>query len=70
VTAASAATADTAFVLPEHGLSLEALERSLVEQALQRTRGNKSQAARLLGLTRATLRYRIEKMGLGGEDDA
>jgi len=67
--APSTPAADAAFVLPEQGLSLEVLERSLVEQALQRTRGNKSQAARLLGLTRATLRYRIEKMGLGSDDD-
>jgi DNA-binding NtrC family response regulator len=62
-------SSEAAFMLPEHGLSLEALERSLVEQALERTKGNKSQAARLLGLTRATLRYRIEKMGLGNDDD-
>lgn len=50
--------------LPEGGLNLEDVERSLVAQALERTSGNKSQAARLLGLTRATLRYRIEKLGL------
>jgi two-component system response regulator AtoC len=52
-------------VLPDKGVILEEVERSLVEQALERTGGNKSQAARLLGLTRATLRYRIEKLGLG-----
>jgi transcriptional regulator with GAF, ATPase, and Fis domain len=52
------------FALPTEGVSLEAVERSLIEQALARTDGNKSQAARLLGLTRATLRYRIEKLGL------
>jgi DNA-binding NtrC family response regulator len=52
-------------VLPDKGVILEEVERSLVEQALERTGGNKSQAARLLGLTRATLRYRIEKHGLG-----
>ena len=59
----------TSWVLPEQGLSLDALERNLVSQALERVRGNKSQAARLLGLTRATLRYRIEKMGLSAIDD-
>ena len=58
------------FTLPTEGLSLDELERSLVQQALARTHGNKSKAARLLGLSRATLRYRIEKMGLGDVDDA
>ena len=56
------------FRLPEHGVSLDELEASLVRQALERTGGNKSRAARLLGLTRATLRYRLEKLGDGGGD--
>jgi DNA-binding NtrC family response regulator len=55
------------FDLPEEGLSLEALERDLLEQAMERSDGNKSAAARLLGLTRRTLGYRLEKHGLGGE---
>jgi len=50
--------------LPPSGVDLEAVERELVRQALERTGGNKSQAARLLGLSRATLRYRVEKLGL------
>lgn len=50
--------------LPSQGLSLEEVERSLLKQALERSRHNKSQAARLLGLSRATLRYRIKKFGL------
>ena len=49
------------FVLPNEGISLDELERDLVVQALERTRFNQTRAARLLGLTRATLRYRIEK---------
>ena len=59
------------FTLPAEGVALEDVKRSLVKQALERTGGNKSHAARLLGLTRATLRYRIEKMGLdaGASDD-
>ena len=61
----STSTTTTAgFRLPDEGIQLEVLERDLVKQALARTDNNKSQAARLLGLTRATLRYRIEKMGL------
>ena len=56
------------FVLPEGGIDLHALERDLVEQALERTAGNVTDAARLLGLTRDTLRYRIEKFGLRPAD--
>ncbi len=40
---------------------LPAVERVLVIEALKETRGNQVQAARLLGITRATLRKRIEK---------
>lgn len=54
-----------AFVLPAAGVNLEDVERQLIEQALDRTQGNKSAAARLLGLTRDTLRYRLERFGLG-----
>jgi DNA-binding NtrC family response regulator len=50
--------------IPEEGLSLEALERELILKALQRAGGNKSRAARLLGLTRRTLYSRMEKHGL------
>lgn len=43
---------------------IERVERSLITQALEKTRHNKSRAARLLGLTRAQLYSRIEKYGL------
>jgi DNA-binding NtrC family response regulator len=49
--------------LPE-GLSLDQYEQELIRQALKRAEGNKSQAARLLGLTRNALRYRLTQMGL------
>jgi DNA-binding NtrC family response regulator len=49
--------------LPE-GVSLEEHERQLIREALKRAGGNKSQAARLLGLTRNALRYRLTQMGL------
>jgi len=52
------------FTLPASGVNLEELERDLVRQALQRTSGNQTQAARLLGLNRDQIRYRIEKFGL------
>jgi transcriptional regulator with PAS, ATPase and Fis domain len=51
-------------VMPENGLSLEEHERQLLEQALARTNGNQTQAARLLSITRDTLRYKIKKFGL------
>jgi two-component system response regulator AtoC len=50
--------------LPPGGLNLEAIERSLVVQALAQARFNKTRAAKLLGLTRAQLYSRIEKYGL------
>ena len=53
------------FELPEEGVSLDAVERGLIQQALDRTAGNQSAAARLLGLTRYQLRYRVDKHGLG-----
>lgn len=52
------------FVLPEEGVDLEEVERSLISQALQRTDGNQSASARLLGISRYALRYRMEKFGL------
>jgi DNA-binding NtrC family response regulator len=52
------------FRLPPAGVDLEELERDLVAQALKRTQGNQTQAARLLHLNRDQIRYRIEKFGL------
>jgi DNA-binding NtrC family response regulator len=48
--------------LPE-GMTLEQHEQELIREALRRTGGNKWQAARLLGLTRSALRYRLKQMG-------
>lgn len=50
--------------LPEGGLDLDEVERSLLEQALKRTRGNKSKAARLLKMSNATFYYRVDKHNL------
>lgn len=54
----------TLFTLPEEGIDLDRVERSFLEQAMDRTGGNQSAAARLLGITRYALRYRLEKHGL------
>jgi len=60
----TAAQAGKMLVLPASGLDLEELERELLCQALERADGNKTGAARLLGLTRDTMRYRLEKYGI------
>lgn len=50
--------------LPDGGVDFESLERDFIQQALRRTQGNQTQAARLLGLTRSTLLYRMQKFKL------
>jgi DNA-binding NtrC family response regulator len=52
------------FELPEDGVDLESVERGLIRQALDRTAGNQSASARLLGISRYALRYRMEKYEL------
>ncbi len=51
------------FTLPACGVHLDNLEASLIQQALDMTRGNRSKSARLLGLSRDTLLYRMQKHG-------
>lgn len=53
----------TDFTLPEMGLKLDSLEADLIHQALNRTKGNRSKSAKLLGLSRDTLLYRMQKYG-------
>jgi two-component system, NtrC family, response regulator AtoC len=54
----------TGMGLPAGGINLEALERALVVQALERAAWNQTKAATLLGLNRDQIRYRVEKFGL------
>src|SRR5579862_7649002 len=54
--------------LPE-GMTLEQWEDEMVQEALRRANGNKSQAARLLGLSRNALRYRLSKIGIADEGE-
>jgi two-component system, NtrC family, response regulator AtoC len=49
--------------LPD-GVSLDDYEKAIIREALRRADGNKSQAARLLGITRNALRYRLAQMGV------
>jgi two-component system NtrC family response regulator len=50
--------------LPVEGVDFESLEKDFIRQALERTEGNRTRAAQLLGVTRNTLLYRIQKFGL------
>jgi PAS domain S-box-containing protein len=58
---AMSATVDS---LHSEGISLEDSERMLVMRALEKTNGNQTQAARLLKVTRDTLRYKMKKFNL------
>lgn len=49
------------FTLPEGGVVLEQIEAQLINQAMDKSHGNQSKAARLLGLTRSALLYRMKK---------
>ncbi len=54
------------FLLPEEGISLDDLEKDLILQALEKARSNKTLAAKLLNISRDSLRYQIKKLGLEG----
>jgi transcriptional regulator with PAS, ATPase and Fis domain len=57
--------ADTsAFVLPEDGMDLEEVEKEFILQALKKSNGNKTKAAKLLNMSPPTLYYRLEKYGI------
>jgi two-component system response regulator AtoC len=50
------------FVLPDEGISLDQAELSFVRQAIDRSGGNQTRAATLLGISRDQLRYRLKKL--------
>lgn len=52
------------FLLPSDGCDLERVERELIEQAMARSEGNQSAAARLVGLDRFALRNRLKRYGM------
>ena len=52
------------FLLPEEGINLDDLEKKLIMQALKKAAGNKTLAAKLLGLSYDSLRYQIKKFNL------
>ena len=56
--------------IPPGGISIESVEKELIRQALDTASGNQTRAAKLLSLSRDTLRYRMQKFGfLQGKDD-
>jgi DNA-binding NtrC family response regulator len=57
-------TVTSDFRLPPEGVNLEEVERQLLVQALERSRGNQTHAGQLLGINRDQVRYRIEKFHL------
>jgi two-component system, NtrC family, response regulator AtoC len=63
----SATGAPSSAFLPE-GSTLEQWEDEMIREAMRRAGGNKSQAARLLGLSRNALRYRLSKLGFAEEE--
>ena len=54
----------TSYILPEDGISLEEMEKDLIQQALKRTNNNQTKAAKLLSISYDSLRYQIKKFGL------
>ncbi|HSD47879.1 MAG TPA: helix-turn-helix domain-containing protein, partial [Pyrinomonadaceae bacterium] len=68
----SATTVATSFILPNEGISLDEAELSFVRQAIERSGGNQTRAAQLLGISRDQLRYRLKKLEdvQGGTIDA
>ena len=67
--AASAAGGSSATMFLPDGMTLEQYEDKLIHDALRQAGGNKSQAARLLGLSRNALRYRLSKIGVPDEPE-
>ncbi|WP_141735579.1 sigma-54-dependent transcriptional regulator [Oligoflexus tunisiensis] len=59
-----AASSQHPMILPEKGINLEDLERDLLLQAMEQTHNNQTKAADLLGISRHTFRYRLEKHGI------
>ncbi|MGE5892565.1 MAG: sigma-54-dependent transcriptional regulator [bacterium] len=55
---------DIDFKIPLGGIDIEQVEKDLIEQALEITKGNQTRAAKLLNLSRDALRYRMQKFNL------
>jgi DNA-binding NtrC family response regulator len=62
------AEAESGAPFPPPGQTLEQFEDEIIRESLRRAGGNKSHAARLLGLSRNALRYRLSKIGVSDEE--
>jgi DNA-binding NtrC family response regulator len=54
----------TFLTLPPEGISIDEVEKELITQALERFKGNQTQAAKCLSMSRDTFRYRLKKYGI------
>ena len=74
ISGAAAQATPALLALPEEGCQIDdvlgELERRLILQALERSGGVRTQAAKLLGVTLRSLRYRLQKQGLGADDES
>ena len=70
VSVARPAPTSAAAPFPPEGMTLEQYEDEIIRESLRRASGNKSQAARLLGLSRNALRYRLSKIGVADDESA
>lgn len=61
--------APESMILPRGGVSLEAVEATLAQQALERCDGNLTHAAKLLDISRDQLRYKLKKAGVYSNDE-
>lgn len=61
---AEAGYGSSAVILPPNGISLETVEFELARQAIERTGGNLTRAAKLLDISRDQLRYKLRKAGI------
>ena len=50
--------------IPSEGVCFEDIEKAFILKAMERSRGNKSKAAKLLGFSRETMKYRLKKYGV------
>jgi DNA-binding protein Fis len=63
LTNSSTSANNNGIVLPKQGVSLEDVEVELAKQAMDRTKGNLTKAAKLLNISRDQLRYKLKKAG-------